>query len=121
MRSNNHQCPEAADAFACGIHLFNQGEFWHAHEQWEICWRAAQGMDADFYQALIQSAAALMKWRQGNLRGLRLNWAKAQRRLSRLPAFYRGIDLARLQTAMTAVVNDPEQASAPVLELPSAQ
>ena len=29
------------DAYLEGIRLFNAGEFWHAHEQWESCWLAA--------------------------------------------------------------------------------
>lgn len=93
----------ASDPFTAGIQLFNDGEYWHAHEQWEICWRAAEGMDAEFYQALIQTAAALVKWQQGNRRGFQLNWAKAQRRLARLPAVYRGVDLAALAAAMEAL------------------
>ncbi|MEF3275300.1 MAG: DUF309 domain-containing protein [Chloroflexus sp.] len=108
--------PQATDdPFIVGIRLFNAGEYWHAHEQWELCWRVAQGVDADFYQALIQTAAALVKWRQGNRRGLTLNWHKASRRLTQLPAVYRGVDLAALTVAMTAVLFDPERASAPVL------
>ncbi len=109
----------AEDPFSVGIQLFNQGAYWHAHEQWEICWRVAQGTDAEFYKALIQTAAALVKWQQGNYRGLRLNWAKAQRRLHRLPLHYRGIDLNALATAVTAVLDNPEQAPAPKLTIVS--
>ncbi|ACL24079.1 DUF309 domain-containing protein [Chloroflexus aggregans] len=103
------------EAFQSGLRLFNEGEYWHAHEQWEICWRAVQGMDAEFYQALIQTAAALVKWQQGNLRGLQLNWAKARRRLVRLPPVYRGIDLATLAATMDHLLADPGGASAPVI------
>ncbi|WP_322488419.1 DUF309 domain-containing protein [Chloroflexus sp.] len=103
----------ATDPFLAGIQLFNAGEYWHAHEQWEICWRVAQGIEAEFYKALIQIAAALVKWRQGNRRGLQLNWAKAQRRLAQLPAVYRGVDLAALATAIVAIVADPEHGERP--------
>ena len=27
-----------------GIHLFNEGEFFDAHEVWEDCWHAAQAL-----------------------------------------------------------------------------
>ena len=83
-----------------GLRLFNAGEFWHAHEQWEQCWLRARGPDAQLYQALIQAAAALVKWRQGNRRGLALNWAKSRARLDTLPPSYRGIDLAALRAHM---------------------
>ncbi|WP_298482115.1 DUF309 domain-containing protein [uncultured Chloroflexus sp.] len=104
-----------SDPFLAGMQLFNAGEYWHAHEQWEICWRAAQGEEAEFYKALIQTAAALVKWRQGNLRGLRLNWAKAQRRLAQLPAVYRGVDVVALAMAMAAILADPASGEGPNL------
>ncbi len=114
-RTSNHHADLAA-AFQEGIRLFNAGAHWHAHEQWEICWRAAQGSDAIFYKALIQVAAALVKQQQGNLRGLRLNWAKAAQRLAVLPPTYRGIDLAALAQAMQAVLADPIGAPLPQID-----
>lgn len=86
-----------------GIRLFNAGHYWHAHEQWEQCWLRATGDDAVFYQALIQAAAALVKWRQGNLRGLHLNWAKSRARLDRLPPRYRDLDLAALRAHLDSL------------------
>ena len=98
-----------------GIRLFNAGHYWHAHEQWEICWLACRrrnnevvgvappegdaALDEEmrFYQALIQAAAALVKWQQGNQRGLALNWAKSRARLMNLPHHYQGLDLLDLR------------------------
>jgi hypothetical protein len=79
-----------------GLRLFNAGHYWHAHEQWEACWLVADGDDRQFYKAIIQAAAALVKWQQGNLRGLALNWAKSRSHLASLPAVYGGVDLAAL-------------------------
>lgn len=90
--------------FYAGLSRFNAGEFWHAHEEWERCWLRAEGQDAAFYQALIQAAAALVKWRQGNRRGLGLNWAKSRARLETLPPLYHGIDLADLREHMDRLV-----------------
>ena len=87
-----------------GIRLFNAGHYWHPHEQWEQCCLRAAGDDALFYQALIQAAAALVKWRQRNPRGLRLNWAKSRSRLDRLPARYYGLDLAALRAHLDSLV-----------------
>jgi predicted metal-dependent hydrolase len=87
-----------------GIRLFNAGHFWHAHEQWEQCWLRAAGEEALFYQALIQAAAALLKWRQGNIRGLRLNWAKSCARLDTLPPSFLGLDLAALRQHIDRLV-----------------
>jgi predicted metal-dependent hydrolase len=87
-----------------GIRLFNAGDYWHAHEQWEQCWLQCDGLDARFYQAIIQAAAALVKWRQGNARGLARNWAKSCARLDLLPPHYRGLDLADLRVQVDRVV-----------------
>jgi predicted metal-dependent hydrolase len=79
-----------------GIRLFNAGEFWHAHEQWEICWLAASDRESLFYKGIIQAAAALVHWKKGNLRGLRRNWEKSRPKLVALPPEVAGIDLHAL-------------------------
>jgi predicted metal-dependent hydrolase len=79
-----------------GIRLFNEGEFWHAHEQWEACWLQSIEPDTTFYQGIIQAAAALVHWKKGNLRGLRRNWEKGRPKLVALPASMHGLDLRAL-------------------------
>lgn len=91
-------------AYRAGIELFNGGHYWHAHEQWEACWLAAEGEEARFYKAIIQAAAALVKWQQGNRRGLALNWAKSRARLLALPDHYAGLDLVALREALDRLV-----------------
>lgn len=79
-----------------GIRLFNAGEFWHAHEQWEACWLRAAQPDAGFYKGIIQAAAALVHWQRGNPRGLHRNWEKSRPKLAALPPVMRGLDLHAL-------------------------
>ena len=67
--------------FAEGVRLFNSGAFWHAHEQWEDCWRQAHEPEATLLKGLIQAAAALVHWQRGNPKGLWRNWYKARPRL----------------------------------------
>ena len=83
-----------------GIRLFNAGEFWHAHEQWEACWLIAQEPELTFYQGIIQAAAALVHWQRGNPRGLRRNWEKGRPKLVALPPVMLGLDLRALIVAM---------------------
>jgi hypothetical protein len=97
-------------AYREGLRLFNEGHYWHAHEQWEACWLVATGDDARFYKAIIQAAAALVKWQQGNRRGLALNWAKSRARLMTLPDHYGGLDLAALREQIDRLVAGVEQA-----------
>jgi len=92
------------DHYLEGIRLFNNGEFWHAHEQWEICWLAAAQPEAAFYKGIIQAAAALEQWRRGNLRGLRLNYAKSRPKLVAVGPSMRGLDVTALIKAMDQFV-----------------
>ena len=41
-----------------GIQLFNEHEFFEAHEVWEDIWHMAYGLKHDFYQGLIDRAAS---------------------------------------------------------------
>ena len=55
-----------------GIHLFNERDFFEAHEVWEDLWHATHGEARDFIQGLIQVTSALHHFGNGNMRGARL-------------------------------------------------
>jgi predicted metal-dependent hydrolase len=93
-----------AHNYAEGIRLFNAGEFWHAHEQWEACWMIVREPDKTFYQGIIQAAAALVHWQRGNARGLRRNWEKGRPKLVALPPMMHGLDLRALIVDMDRFV-----------------
>lgn len=90
--------------FVEGQRLFNSQQFWHAHEQWEYCWRAAQPPMDGFYQGLIQAAAALVHLQRGNLRGLKRNWYKARPRLLAARAVLQLHDLGHFIYTMDSIV-----------------
>ncbi|HEV8361756.1 MAG TPA: DUF309 domain-containing protein, partial [Candidatus Thermoplasmatota archaeon] len=73
---------------ARGAALYNEGKFWHAHEEWELAWhglRAAGKQDAaDFLQALVFVTAAFENLRRGKPEGFRRQLGKALRRLRAL-------------------------------------
>ena len=56
-----------------GIELFNQCEFFEAHEVWEAVWHACgrRGKLADLVKGLIKLAAAGVKAREGSAEGVR--------------------------------------------------
>jgi predicted metal-dependent hydrolase len=87
--------------YLTGIELFNQGHYWHAHEEWEEVWRAEQAPDRQlFYKGIIQTAAALVHWQRGNPRGLHRNWRKARPKLAAQPPAVLGLDIPALIDAM---------------------
>jgi hypothetical protein len=87
-------------AYLRGIELFNNREFWESHEAWEDIWLKCDGIQAEFLQGLIQSAAALLKYQlnQPAPAARLLNTAMA--RLSLCPDRYMGLDVRAFQQAM---------------------
>jgi len=81
-----------------GVREWNEGRFWHAHEEWEQGWRATAGEEKAALQGLILLAAALHKaFGMNHLTGGFANLRKADLRLARVPRVVAGIDLARLR------------------------
>lgn len=52
-----------------GILLFNQREYYEAHEVWEERWHQVKQDHGDFYKGLIQLAVATLHWERGNHAG----------------------------------------------------
>lgn len=81
-----------------GLHLYNSGEYFEAHEAWETVWLAAPEPERPFLQALIQVTAAFEHLKRNNnqLGATRLLTA-ALRRLAPYPAQFGNIDLDLLR------------------------
>lgn len=75
--------------FARGVEHFNALEFWEAHEAWEELWLEADGEMVEFYQGLIQLAAAYHHMKRGTFRGaVRLFDASLRRLQPFAPGFF---------------------------------
>ena len=57
--------------FFAGLELFNQGEYFDAHEQWEEMWSEYNLPDRFFVQGLIQATVSFYHLSTGNLKGAR--------------------------------------------------
>jgi hypothetical protein len=55
--------------YLAGVLFFNHGDYFEAHEVWELVWMEADGVERRFYQGLIQAAVGLLHFGNGNLRG----------------------------------------------------
>jgi uncharacterized protein len=127
MSSNPSKCgtlqtmrPEMLE----GAKQFNAGEYWEAHEVWEIPWNAARTtgdtLEAAYVQGLILLAAAIHKRRHyDNLRGGHLNYQKALRKLEVVPVGYSsrdGFDLEAFKLeVLRALEDDASLPQLPVL------
>ena len=55
--------------YLAGVVLFNEQDFFAAHEVWEDLWADSYGDERRFYQGLIQAAVGLCHFSNGNLNG----------------------------------------------------
>ena len=78
------------------ISLFNQEKFFEAHEVLESLWRETQSPDREFYQGLIQLAAALVHIQKKTPPGAEYLYAKASKHLSRYPKYHCGLDCDKI-------------------------
>ncbi|MDQ6748308.1 MAG: ribulose-phosphate 3-epimerase [Candidatus Dormibacteraeota bacterium] len=63
------------DGLSRGVVLFNNGQFWEAHEAWEGAWMPRRGSaDADFFKGLVQVAAGSYHYQRHNREGALAKW-----------------------------------------------
>ena len=81
------------DAFERGLDLMRRREFFAAHEELELAWRAADTAERDFYQGLVHVTVAWYQAGRGNRPGCERQLAKAARRLAAFRPTHRGVDV----------------------------
>src|SRR5439155_27159651 len=87
---------ESEPHFLSGLDLIRSGEFFAAHEELELVWRAAAPEERDFVQGLVHVAVAWYQAGRGNTVGCTRQLEKAERRLSPYAPRHRGVDVASL-------------------------
>ena len=97
-----------------GLELIRRGEFFAAHEELELAWRAAAPAERDFYQGLVHVAVAWYQAGRRNRVGCERQLAKAARRLGPFAPRHRDVDVASL---LTQVSSAAETVAAGSLEL----
>ena len=92
-----------------GIALFNDHEFFEAHEVWEDIWHEAYGTKFEFYQGMIQCAVALEHYARSNPRGVISLYDSYRRHFKDVPDVFMGLDVRSFLEKMHAALR-------PVLE-----
>ena len=83
-----------------GIQLFNEHEYFDAHEAWEDVWHMAYGLKHDFYQGLIQCAVALEHYRRSNPRGVVSLYKSYRPKFEHVPPKFMGLDVTKFLAEM---------------------
>ena len=91
---------QQSDWLDIGIEHFNEGRFWHAHEDWEALWISLKGNASkeliDGVQGIIQIAAMLLNHQRKKARGVVSLWAKSSAKLTPVIDGLFDIDIASL-------------------------
>jgi predicted metal-dependent hydrolase len=99
---------EPTSRFLKGIELIRRGEYFAAHEELELAWRAAPREERDFFQGLVHVAVAWYQAGRGRRIGTERQLAKAIRRLTPYAPTHRGLDLDALLGQLRAALQVAE-------------
>ena len=104
---------EYPELYLKGIELFNDCEYFDAHDAWEELWAEYQGPLRQFYQGLIQAAVCLHHFGNGNTRGARKLLHSSTKYLQQYCPHQEGLDLdkflAEMQTCCAEIVASEEE------------
>ena len=77
-----------------GLEAIRAGNYFEAHEELELAWRAAGPEERDFYQGLVHVAVAWYQAGRGRPVAAASQLEKAARRLGPYAPAHRGVDVA---------------------------
>jgi predicted metal-dependent hydrolase len=106
--------------FQRGVALFDNAEFFAAHEVLEDVWRDAAGPEKKYLQGLIQIAVAFHHHGTGNSAGARSLLARAIHNLADCPEVSLGIQLSPLRHSLAQwqeVLNNSNPVTPPLPRL----
>ena len=111
--------PSGENGLARGAELFNQGQFWEAHEAWEGAWMPRRdSADADLYRGLVQVAAGCYHYQRRNPAGALAKWRDGAGFLRAYLPEQVGLDLASLVSDVDGLRHRVEAEGATDLEMP---
>ncbi len=80
-----------------GLELFNQGEYFEAHEALEAAWNEDDSPGRDLYRGILQVGVAYLHIRKGNYRGAVKLFLRMRQWLDPLPEQCRGVEIGQLR------------------------
>jgi len=92
-----------------GLQLARAGDWFAAHEAFELAWRAARQEERDFFQGLVHAVVFAYQERRGKPVGADRQREKAIRRLTPYAPTYRGLDVELLLAALVRAEPDLRQ------------
>jgi predicted metal-dependent hydrolase len=113
MQEREVPCPGSSDCegelhpFAIkGLELFNQGEYWKAHEALEEAWREEKGQIRHLYRGILQVGVAYLHITHGNYEGAMKLYHRSKYWLDPFPDICRGVHVRQLQEDLEAAIGE---------------
>ena len=78
------------------LRLFQEKKFFEAHEVLEELWRETRGREREYYQGLIQLAAALVHFQKENFPGAKELFRTASKYLKPYLPRYKSVNLSKV-------------------------
>jgi predicted metal-dependent hydrolase len=92
-----------------GLRLAQAGEFFEAHEAFELAWRACDGAERDFFQGLVHVVVSAYQRERGRPVAAERQRVKAMHRLEAFAPEHRGLDVAALLDGLDRAEADPRE------------
>jgi predicted metal-dependent hydrolase len=80
-----------------GMVLFNERQYFEAHEELELAWKEESGPIRELYRGILQVAVAYLQINRRNFRGALKMFLRVRQWLDPLPDECLGVDVARLR------------------------
>ena len=87
-----------------GFQLFNQGEYFEAHEALEEAWREEKSPIRELYRGILQVAVVYLHITRSNYVGALKVYHRSQKWLVDWPNTCRGVNVAQLRRDLDAVI-----------------
>lgn len=92
-----------------GLHLFNAGKYFEAHEALELAWRAEKESIRELYQGILEAGVVYLHIQRGNYEGALKVFGRSMIWLRRFPSICRGVDVDGLRRDLSAVIAEVER------------
>ena len=102
-----------------GIALFNESDFFAAHDFFEDIWMEAERDEKEFFQGLVQISVGCYHLICGNKKGAKSQLQKGSNKLQNYESGYYNIDLSSLNQKIVYLINNIDIKSKIEKEIPT--
>ncbi len=92
-----------------GIRLFNEGQYFEAHEELEAAWRDERGPIRELYQGILEAAVTYLHIRRQNFAGALKVYGRSMRWLRKWPGVCRGTNVEQLRSDLGAAIAEMQR------------